>query len=375
MNTPAPSPAAARLQRLCGYLEQDPTNPLLLADACEAAISCGQHEQAEGYIATAQQLALDRGEWTFRRARLCIARRALAEAAQLLEQLRAESGEHPVLAHDLAHVRLLQGDAQAAFVLLQPWMQVPDTAAQWPAHHREAMQSLWLRACHRVGLLEEASAWVQEEREAGMLQPAASGVASLVALDLQDLPAARILADAALAADPAQLEALVARGTIALAEGDTRAARHWLQAALKRHPEDGRTWSALGFASMMESDFAAAREQLARAVQAMPDHVETWHALAWAQLLRGNADGAAAALRSALALDAEDAETHGALAIVLGLAGEQDAAQRHLEAAARLDPDSATLLCAQALRGGAPADRQALEAMLREVLVRWRPRP
>lgn len=375
MNAPSPSPAAERLQRLSGYLEQDPTNPVLLADACESAIACGQHEQAEGYIVAAQRLELDRREWMFRRARLCIARRDLDEAAGLLEQLRAEWGPHPILSHDLGYVRLLQGQPQAAFALLQPWMQDAAVAAQWPANHREPMQVLWLRACHRLGLLEEASDWVQQERDAGVLEAAASGVAGLIALDLDDLPAARMLADAALEVDASQLEALVARGSVALAEGDTRGARKWLQAALKHHPHDGRTWSALGMASMMEADFKAAQQHLQRAVQAMPEHVETWHALGWAHLMRGEGEAAASAFRSALELDAQDADTHGALAVVLQLLGDHAKAQHHLEEAERLDAGSVTAACARAVLSGEVRDPGKLEAVMQEALARWKPRP
>lgn len=374
MNTPASSPAA-RLQRLAGYLEQDPGNAALLADACETAIACGQHAQAEAYIGKAMELSLDTGEWSFRRARLCMARRELDEAARLLQELGAVLGDQPVLAHDLAYVRLLQGDAAQAQGVLQRWTQDPQALGAMPAELRAAVQVLWLRVSHRLQRLDEAAEWVQGQRSAGTLEPAASGVASLIALDLDDLPAARALADAALAVDRGQVEALVARGTIALAEGDAAQATQWLQAALRLNPQDGRTLSALGFASLLARDFSAARSLLERSVLSMPDHVETWHALGWARLLQSDKEGAIAAFESALRLEPDSAETHGGLALLLVLTGQRQRAEEHMAAADRADPDGPGSRWARAVLSGGAGEPALLEEMLRDLLSQWRPRP
>lgn len=373
MNMPAASPASARLQRLAGYLAQDPANAALLADACETAMACGAHEQAESYIEAAQRMSLDRGEWQFRHARLHMAKGELRAAADLLEQLRAERGEHPAFAHDLAYILLLQGDAVAAREVLQPWMEanLPPSAAD----AREPLQALWLRACHRSGQLPEAWAWVRQEEAAGRLGAAARGVASLIAFDLENLEAARSLADAALAADGGQLEALVARGSVALAEGDAARASQLFQRALQRHPGDGRTWSALGFASLLRQDFAAARTQLERAVEALPGDVETWQALGWSRLVQGDRDTALAAFDAALAIDASDSDSRGALALLHALLGDAVAAQQHVDAAGKTGADGAALRYARAVLSGEARDPAALEAMAREALSQWRPRP
>lgn len=373
MNPSAPSPAALRLQRLAGYLAQDPDNAALLADACEAAIACGAHDQAQGHIASARRLALDRAEWDFRAARLCLARGELPEAAGLLEELRESLGAHPVLAHDLAYVRLLQGDAGSAQELLQPWLDAAMPAGAEPA--RAALQALWLRACHGGDRLQQAWAWVQGRDANGGLSPAVRGVASLVAFDLGEPEAARALAEAALAADADQREALVARGSLALAEGDTARAAQAFRRALELHPGDGRSWSALGFASLLERDFASARSHLERAVECLPDDVETWQALGWARLLQGGREAALAALRAALALDPAAADSHAALALVHALLGEASQARAGLEAAQRLGADGVALGYARALLAGAATEPAVLDALARAALSQWRPRP
>jgi predicted Zn-dependent protease len=313
-----PSPAAARLRRLAGYLQEDPENQALLADACEAAIACGEHAQALAYLATAERLAPGAPAWRLRRAHLCIASGELAQAAELLEALRAACGPQPALLHDLAHVRLLQGDALACHALLQPWMDAGDGPADgMPSEQRALLQVHWLRACHRLDRLDQGWAWAQREQAAGPLAPAAAGAASLIATDLEQYDAARPLAEAALAADAGQPEALVALGSIALAAGDPLQAQQHLQRALERSPGDGRIEALLGFAGLLARDLRAARTHLEQAAQTMPDQAETWQALGWTRLLQREREAASAAFRTALALEGEGAASHAELGLQL----------------------------------------------------------
>ena len=365
MTVAASSSSAGRLQRLAAYLEQDPANAALLADACDAAIAGGWHEQAEGYIASAERLGLAPAPWLFRRARIALARRALPQAAELLARARESAGDHPVLAHDLGCVHLLQGAFEACVEVVRPWLEAP-----LPPRQSGPLQLLWLRAMHRLQRGEEALAWAQAQAAAGTLQPAARGAASLLAVDQEDFDLAREWADAALAADPQQVEALVARGSVALALRDTAQARGFLQQALECNPDDGRTWSALGIASLQAQELPLAREQLERAVRSMPGHVGSWHALGWTRLLQGDRPGALAAFRSALELDRNFAESHGALGLVLGLSGDEAAARAHLERAERLDPANLTGRYARALLAGEAGDRAALERLARRLLDR-----
>ncbi|NML42935.1 tetratricopeptide repeat protein [Ramlibacter sp. G-1-2-2] len=356
--------SAARLGQLQAWLAEDPDNPALLADACDSAIAAGAHEEAQAHLATASRLRLDPAAWSFRQARLCIARRELERAAELLQQLAATEGEHPVLAHDFAYVRLLQGDAETCRSLLEPWL-TRDCAPQ----PLEAIQALWLRAMHASGLVEDAWSWLQQQ-EAARLPAGLRGVASLLAVDAEDFAAARTLAEAALAVHPMHPEALVARATVALAEQQVESARGWLAQALQANSDDGRTWSMLGLASLQAREFALAQAQLERAVQALPRHIGSWHALGWACLLQQDLPGAHQAFAQALALDRNFAESHGAVGLVLALRGHREAAQGQLALAARLDPRNVTGRFAQALLRGEIGDAARLQALAHRLLDR-----
>lgn len=373
MNVSAAASASARLERLAGYLRQDPANASLLADACDTALACGRHDRVESYIVTAERLSLDAQEWGHRRAQLCIARGDLGQARKLLEQLRADDGGHPVVAHDLAHVCLLQGDAAQAHALLQPWADDGFRGAGLPQGPSGVVQSSWLRACHHLGRLQEAWDWTRRAQAAGMLQPGAAGVASLIAFDMDEPEVARALADVALAVDPEQHEALLTKGSLALATRDAAGAAHFLARALERHPGDGRAWSALGFASLLSRDLPAAREELERAVQAMPDHGQTWQALGWTRLMLDDRAGAQVAFGTALRLEAS-AEAHAAMALALVLGGDGPAAARHLDAAEALDSGEVASRMARAILAGG-GKRGELQALVQALMAQWRPRP
>lgn len=368
--TPSPiADASARLTRLQGYLSQDPDNPGLLAQACDTAIAAGEHAAALAMIDHAQRLQPGAKEWIFRRAQLAIAMRELPLAAQLLMQLQDDMGEHPVLAHDLAWVRWLEGDLDACRALLHPWLQ-----ACAPAHlsqpQRSALQVLWLRASHQLGRVQEAWAWIAAQREADTLCADAQGIASLIAIDADRFEEAGALADAALASSPDSPEALVARASVALAQRDIPRARRLLEDALHLRGDDGRIWSTLGYASLQAGDLSAATMQLRRALDTMPGHIGTWHALGWSLLLQQEHGLALQAFDRALALDPNFAESHGALGLVLALAGERSRALHHLQVCDKLDPRNVTGRYARALLAGEASDTVQLAQLARRLLDR-----
>lgn len=364
--TSTSSPAAHRLARLENFLRQDPANPSLLAEACEAAIEAGEHGKAMEHVQAAERLALDPKAWTFRRASLCIAQGDLDQAQALLRQLQVQ-GDHPLIAHNLAYVSFLRGDAAAACGLLEPWLARAETL---DAGQLEALQILWLRARHSLHAVEEAWNWLCEEEAAGRLQARAKGPASLIAIDSSQFDAALRWSDAALAVDGMQVEALTARAYVAIAQRQPDVATQLLEGALRHNPEDGRVWSALGLASLLAQDLPRAESQLRRALGAIPQHIGTWHALGWARLLQRNVPGALEAFRAALELDRNFGESHGAMGLVLALGGERDAAERHLELALRLDATNVTGRYARAALAGEAQDPARLAQLARRLLDR-----
>ena len=64
-----------RLGRLEGYLQQDPDNLNLLADAFDAAMEAGAFERAEPHLRHAQSLAPATVAWRMREAHWLMAQR------------------------------------------------------------------------------------------------------------------------------------------------------------------------------------------------------------------------------------------------------------------------------------------------------------
>ncbi|HSW16766.1 MAG TPA: tetratricopeptide repeat protein [Ramlibacter sp.] len=356
---------AERLQRLQGYLQQDPSNPALLAETFDAAVAAGRHEFAQGLLDAAQWLDRDAPEWAFRRARLCIATRDLAQAETLLEDLQRQLGGHPAVAHDLAWVAFLRGDMPQCRALLQPWLDAhgDELGAAPPAEVAGALQALWLRASHALRLVDAAWAWAWALHLAGRLQPAAQGVASLLAIDADCFDEARTLSDLALRSPTVSPEPLVARASVALAEGQTAQATALLERALLANPHDGRTWLTLGLTSLRDGRVARAQQQLERAALALGVHIGAWHALGWARLLQRDPAGAQAAFARALEIDGNFAESHGAMGLVLALAGSAEKAEHHLAVCDRLDARNVTGRYARAWLSGEAQDTAKLQAL------------
>ncbi len=372
MNDPAlktPAGPLDRLDRLEAYLRDDPQNLVLLADAFETALRAGAIDRAEFHLRHGLALKQEAEAWAAREAHWLLAQHRFAEARAVLTRLQAVSEQQPLerralVAHDLAYIDLREGRHAEGAASLQPWLERADLTGA----PRAAIQALWLRLMHRAGQLDEALQWARPRIEKGQLAPEALGVASLMALDGEDVMASHQWAEAALRQHGVCAEALVARASTALAQRDGRTARELLGHALARNPGDGRTLSALGFCELLERRWDAARAAFEQALAAMPEHIGTWHGLGWTALSAGDTAGARNAFEAALALDRNFAESHGGLAVVQALAGETEAAEASIERALRLDPQSLAPRYAQAVLSGEASDLAALRRRARRAL-------
>lgn len=377
MNTSsAPAAAAGLLQRLElleGYLQADPQNTALLAEAFDTALRAGAHERAGFHLRHARALQADAPSWSLREAHWLLAAHRWDEASNTLSTLvPAASPDTPLglaVRHDLAYAALRGGRIEQGLAALRvfwpPEGALTDDAGPAPP---AALHALWLRLMHRAGHLQAGCDWASQAAAQGRLSPEGAGVASLMALDAADFNACERWSARALAQGARCTEALVAQGTLALARRDPAAARAHLMQALQSLPDDGRSWSALGLCELLDGRPDAAREAFARAVASMPDHIGTWHGMAWAALLRRDLPAARQAFEAALALDRNFGETHGGLAVVLALCGERPAAQAAIDRALRLDPAGLSARYAQAVLNGEAADPPALRRLARRLL-------
>ncbi len=362
----SPHPSLQRLARLEGFLQQDPDNAELRAEAFDAALQAGQWDSAQVHLK--QGLASQSPwPWRLREAHWLMAQHRRDEARSVLlglqDQPAAPEALRSAVAHDLALLALLDGNPETGLAALAPWVGAESERPIDPP-----LQMMWLRLMHHAGHLTEAFAWSQARWQSGQLAAPAAGVAALIAADVNDLPTALTWSEHALQVHAGPAEALVARASVGLIRHESQLARSLLNTALKSNPTDGRVLSALGFADLLDRQLDAARHHLDQAVRWIPSHVGTWHALGWACLLQGDLDTAKAAFERAIDLDRNFGESHGGLAVVLAVRNEREAAAEAIRRAAGLDRSNLSGRYAQALLDGEAQDLASLRPLATRLL-------
>lgn len=375
--------ARQRLERLEGFLRQDPRNNALLIDAFETALACGEWARAEFHLKHAQALQLDALAWQLREGDFWLARQDYEQALTVLDSLNAVPNPPPgfrdVLLHNLAYIDLKRDRLADCIERLAPVLEAQSSKASDPASVDgtqpsvavRALQQLWLRALHREGQFDRAMAWSVDAEQKGRIDTQAAGVASLIAIDAEDFAAARRWAALSLAdgsPNDRPTETLVAQASLALAARDAEQASNFADAALQRHPGDGRALSTKGFAALLGNDLRGAMDAFQRALAVMGEHIGTWHGLGWTQILSGQLAEAHASFEAALELDRNFAESHGGLAVVLAMQSKREQAQEHAELALRLDKSNVSGRYAQALLSGDVKDANDLQRLARRLL-------
>lgn len=377
-----PSPLSAarqRLDRLDGFLREDPSNNALLIDAFETALSCGEWERARFHLQHGQTLHDEPLAWRLREGDFWLAQQRYDEALEVLQALEQTPSPPPgffeVLLHNLAFIELRRGRLAECIGRLAPSLEAQgearEAAGDQPVAATRALQQLWLRALHHDAQLDRAMTWARKAEQQGSLDVQAAGVASLIAVDASDFAAAQRWSAASLnAGSPAEhpAESLVTQASIALAARDALRAAQFADAALQRQPGDGRAWSMRAFAALLANDLSAARAAFLKAVAAMPRHIGTWHGLGWTQIVQKDHEGARNSFETALALDRNFAESHGGLAVVLSMQSQRQAAEEHAEVALRLDKSNLSGRYAQALLSGEVKDAQDIQRFAKRLL-------
>lgn len=366
MNDRQYSAAQQRLARLEGFLKQDPGNANLRADTFYAALQCGEWSRAREQLEWARDAQPGEAAWALREADWLLAQKRYPEAREFLESLRRQAaGDVPlerVIDQNLGFVAFSEGRHADALALLGPLAQ-PGGEAPSPS-----LQQLWLRALHHAGEVAAACDWAAQVEARGQLDPAASGIAALAAIDRGDFAAAQRWCRRAEQGGVTNMEALVARASIALAVPDAAAAHQLALQATQLNPRDGRAWSARAFAELLAGDLAAARTSFAQALAFMPQHIGTWHGQGWVQVLQRDGAGARASFEHALQLDRNFAESHGGLAVALAMQGDAAAAREHIALAQRLDRANLSSRYAEAILSGEAQDAQAIQRLAQRLL-------
>jgi tetratricopeptide (TPR) repeat protein len=361
MNNSNTATAPQRLSQLEAFLQQDPANLTLRADAVHAAIAQGLLDRAAQLAQALPPALAQTPEARHLQATVLLAQGHYAEARELLQALLAEGIDAPAVTFNLGYACLRAGDAEAAVQVLQPLLAQADAP--------EATLAWLMRALHQLGRPDEAvAAW---QAAAPALKTAeAHAVASLACLDTDRPDEARRLSEAALAQGSTLAEALVTRATLAVGEGNETLAERLLAQARSALPDDGRIFTTVGTARMARTDLAGAEKAFRQAVALMPQHVGTWHALGWCQILSGQLEAARQTFDTALALDRNFGETHGGLAVIDALEGKTQAAQEGIARAERLGRDGMAYRYAQAVLAGQAGDAEKLRTLALRLLGR-----
>jgi tetratricopeptide (TPR) repeat protein len=346
------SAGQSRLSRLLSFLDQDPANRQLIADAAEAAFDEGEAQTAlrllERYSAEAPlppALVNLRGLAAMRAGRL-------DDAAEAFESLADVGG--PQVRFNLAWVRTLAGEHEAALSLLDE--EAIDAAPRAAA--------LKVRALHHLGRLEEALAVGQGLAERFPEDRELMGALASIAIDSEEAELAAYYAAQAGDSD----EALAARGVLSLDEDRLEESLGLFSQALRSNPDNARANIGLGAGLMAGGDPAAALPYLERGAEIFRDHPGSWIAAGWAHFLAGDHAASRERFERALACDENFAESHGALAVVDLAEGKGESARRRTEIALRLDRNCFSAALARTMMLEAEGKGAAAEAIRKAAL-------
>ena len=342
------SASTHKFESLRRFFEADPDNARLRRDCVDAAVAAGEfgfvRELADKRLASVPADP----EAQFDRATALI---GLKDFAGALEALRPLDATIPGVRFNTGLCFYMLGQYAEA----RPYFQ-----AGYDAGERSAGGTCcYVRTLHYLGEIETGYAIVKANQPLVLSDPAFSGAAALLAVDSGDAPAAMRYAQASLAANPDQPDALVTAGMLHSLELDTHQARCAFQRVVDLNPMNGRAWVGLGTLSMASRDFPSAVRELERGLETMSTHIGSWHVLGWAHLFGGDLDRAEAVFARALEMNRNFAESHGSLAVVAAMRGDRERAQRLIEIAERLDRNGMAAKYAETLLA-APAEQNEM---------------
>lgn len=334
--------APSRYDRLASFLEQDPANLALLADAADAAFAEDRFEEADALLqrhAEIVPLALPEQHLAGLTAmRLFDWDRAIA----LFEALLAEGAEAPPVRFNLAWSLAMMKRFDEALPLLDE-----ATSAEIAAAAQLEVQLL-----HQLGEFERAGERARALIEIHPDHRGLNAAVSTLAIDIEDSELA--LATASKAGD--HPEALATLGTLALGEDHIDAAAELFDAALARNPKAPRAWVGRGLARLIDGDKAEAARELDRGAELFETHSGSWIAAGWAHVLAEDLATAKARFETALALDDTFAEAQGSIAVIELLEGHIEESRRRTEVALRLDRKSFSAAFASMLLAAGDGD-------------------
>ncbi|MDO8380136.1 lipopolysaccharide assembly protein LapB [Phenylobacterium sp.] len=314
---------APKLPRLLGFLERDPGNLQLLADAAATALDEGQPAKAidllDRYAATTPlppELLNLSGVAALQEGRF-------GEAAKAFEDLLAQGHDDPGLRFNLAWAK----------AMLLDWARTADLIDDATVAAAPRAAALKVEALCHLGKLEEALAWGGQIAAQRPGDQALMGALAVAAMDAEQTDLARAYA---LKAGTTH-EGLSTLGMLMLDQDDADEALVTFDRALAVYPHSARALLGKGLALLSKGDPRAAAGQLDEGAKIFGDHLGSWIASGWAHFASGDQVTARSRFETALALDDTFAESHGGLAVLDVIENDLESARRRTDIALRLD--------------------------------------
>ncbi|OQW70373.1 MAG: hypothetical protein BVN33_17510 [Proteobacteria bacterium ST_bin13] len=344
-----------RFEQLKAFLQSDPDNLALIADAANAAFTEGRFDEANALLAHHEAVAPLPPREQHLAGMTAMRLLNWPGATVRFERLLAEGADVPAVRFNLAWSLAMDKRSADALELLDE-----ATSAALP---QAAQLEVSLR--HELGDLERAE---DRARALILLHPEHRGLnaaVSVLAIDIEDVELAA--ATAATAGD--HPDALVTRGTLTLGDDDPDRAADLFDAALARNPTSPRALVGRGLARLLNGDQTEAAREIDRGAEIFGTHLGSWIAAGWAHVIAGDRDIARTRFERAVEIDDSFGEAQGSLAVIELLEGNIEQARYRTEIALRLDRQGfagafASMLLADA-EGDAERARRIFEIALK----------
>jgi len=323
MSRTAQMPLKSPLESMLGFLDQDPTNTALLADAASLAFDAGDFERAASLIGRHKDLKPLPASLVNLQGLIALSQRQYQEAAEILGSLRTEGEDNPGLRFNLAWAHAMSSAWQEALDLLDD-----ESVAASPRAPQLKIQML-----HHLGKLEDALACGEDLANRYPQNEALMGALASVAIDAEKSDLALAYAKRA-GNDP---EGQAALGILAMNEQNIVGSLPLFEGALRKDPRNARALVGKGLGLLSSGDTAGGITALDQGADLFRTHIGSWVASGWAHFIARDYPAARNRFEKALALDPNFAETHGGIAVLDVMEGKWDDAARESEIALRLD--------------------------------------
>lgn len=338
-----------KLNRLMGYLELDPENLNLIADACAMALDVALPNEALALLDQYEAIAPLPQTLLNLKGIAALLQRRFGDAAAIFGPLFAQTQNDAAVRFNLAWATSMTGDDARAVELLDT-----HTTSVVPGAALLKLESL-----HRLGDLERALDEGTRLAESRPDDTALMGALSLVAMDLEMPELARTWA----ARSQSTAEGLSTMGVLVLQDNHIDEALAFFERGLTVRPDSARNLLGKGLALLASGDAASAAKYIDQSAVIFDQHLGTWIASGWAHFAAGDTVRARAIFEHTLVQDDTFAESHGALAVLDILGGNIESARHRAETALRLDRRCLAGTLAQTLLLERAGDRQSAQRM------------